>query len=197
MPLFTRFFPLFKISSLFFLIVFPPLPEFSLFFPDFWQIFCCPGVLCPLSPTGYATVSHIFICGLDAHFNTRTKGQEMYKQPYEQQQKAEVQRSLKGLLHPNQKLTCLCSYLKIFDTFTEKWYMHLIVYYPRNSKTALKFKSRPSISWVIDQNIILTVLIHNSKPLGLLEFQCHFWVPWIIYFKIHALFSKKVLIILR
>ena len=37
----------------------------------------------------------------------------------------------------------------------------------------------------------------TSKPLGLLKFQCHFWVPWTICFKMYKLFCKKVLTILR
>ena len=44
-----------------------------------------------------------------------------------------------------------------------------------------------------------TVMIHNLKPLGLLKFQCHFWVPWRIYFKMHRglQYLKKMLIICR
>ena len=63
---------------------------------------------------------------------------------------------IKGVLHPNQKLTCFVLYLKIINTFLKN--NIFIVNCPRNSKI-----SRPSSSWVIDQNNILTVLIHNSK----------------------------------
>ena len=62
---------------------------------------------------------------------------------------------------------------------------------------ALQNLSRPSGSWVIDQNIILTILIHNLKTAGLLNLNDIFRVPWTIYFKMHALFLEKVLIILR
>ena len=51
--------------------------------------------------------------------------------------------------------------------------MHLIVNCSRNSKIAMKFR-RPSGSSVINPNNILTVLIQNSKTVGLLKFQCHF-----------------------
>ena len=46
--------------------------------------------------------------------------------------------------------------------------MHLIIIVQGTEKKALKL-SRPSSSWAIDQNYILTVLIH-----GILKFQCHF-----------------------
>ena len=55
--------------------------------------------------------------------------------------------------------------------------------------------------------VVFELLIQNQhfdcfdlqlkKPLGLLKFQCHFWVPWTIFYKMHMLFIKKVLIILR
>ena len=52
----------------------------------------------------------------------------------------------------------------------------------------------PSSSWVNDQNNILTILTHNSKPLGLhvLRFQCNFWVSWTISLKMHVIFQKGV-----
>ena len=37
----------------------------------------------------------------------------------------------------------------------------------------------------------------TQEPLGLLKCWYHFWVPWTIYYKMHKLFSKNVLIILR
>ena len=36
-----------------------------------------------------------------------------------------------------------------------------------------------------------------QEQLGLLKFQCHFWVSWTIYYQMHMLFFKKVVIILR
>ena len=30
------------------------------------------------------------------------------------------------------------------------------------------------------------------KTLGLLKFQCHFWIPWTIYYKMHCHFVKGV-----
>ena len=52
----------------------------------------------------------------------------------------------------------------------EKWYVYLIVYCSRNSKIALKFRSRPSGCWVIiNQNNILTVLIQNLKAVWLIK----------------------------
>ena len=37
----------------------------------------------------------------------------------------------------------------------------------------------------------------TQELLGLPRFWCYFWVPWTIYYKMHILFFKKVLIILR
>ena len=37
----------------------------------------------------------------------------------------------------------------------------------------------------------------TQELLGLPKFWCYFWVPWTIYYKMHMLFFKKVLIILR
>ena len=42
-------------------------------------------------------------------------------------------------------------------------------------------------------NNILTVLIHDLKPLGVLQFWCHFWVPSTICFnKMHNIFQNGV-----
>ena len=60
--------------------------------------------------------------------------------------------------------------------------MNLILNCPRNSNMHWSLSS-PSGSWVIDGNNILTVLTHNLKKHGLLKFQCHFLVSWIICFK--------------
>ena len=47
----------------------------------------------------------------------------------------------------------------------------------------------------MDQNIILTVWSITLKKI--LKRQCHFWVPWTIYFKMHALVFENVFITLR
>ena len=47
---------------------------------------------------------------------------------------------LKGYCTFNQILPCFQLYLKIINTFFEKWYMHFIENCHRNSKMALKFK---------------------------------------------------------
>ena len=36
-----------------------------------------------------------------------------------------------------------------------------------------------------------TVLIYNLNQLGILKFQCHFWVHWTISYKMHNLFFKN------
>ena len=74
--------------------------------------------------------------------------------------------------------------------------MHIIENCPRNSRWHENV-STPSGSWVIDQNIILTVLIHNLKTAWSTEISMPFIFPWTIYFKMHASFFEKVLIILR
>ena len=74
---------------------------------------------------------------------------------------------LKGELHPKPKIRMHFElYLKIIDILLKNnIYMHLIVNCPRNSKMALNL-SRPNGSWVIDQNITKTVLIHNLKAVA-------------------------------
>ena len=48
---------------------------------------------------------------------------------------------------------------------------------------ALKLKyAKWFLTSVLDQNIILTVLMHNLKTFGQLKFQSHFCVPWTINF---------------
>ena len=95
--------------------------------------------------------------------------------------------TLTGELHPNQKCAYFVLYLKIIITFWKYNICILIAYCPRNWKMELKFSMSSScLFWSITQ-----------EPLGLLKFQCYFWVPWTIYYKIHMLFFKKVLIILR
>ena len=63
---------------------------------------------------------------------------------------------------PNQKLACFVLYLKIINTFL----LFFSAFYDKLSKelkNSIKIFSRPSGSWIIDQNNILTVLIHNLK----------------------------------
>ena len=64
-------------------------------------------------------------------------------------------------------------------------------------KKGTNILARPNSSWVIDPNTIFTVL----KLLGPFRFQCHYWVAWIIYYKIHipwpyfwrfCVFSQKI-----
>ena len=42
------------------------------------------------------------------------------------------------------------------------------------------------------KNFESTVFIIREYAFGLWKFQCHFWVPWTICFKIHILFFKKL-----
>ena len=72
--------------------------------------------------------------------------------------------------------------------------MYLIVNCPRNSKMASNW-SKSSDSWVIGQNIIFTVLINNLKTTWPTKTSMPFLIPWTIYFKMHALFYEKVLMI--
>ena len=37
----------------------------------------------------------------------------------------------------------------------------------------------------------------TQEPHGLPKFWCYLWVPWTIYYKMHILLFKKMLIILR
>ena len=106
---------------------------------------------------------------------------------------------LRGYCTPNQKLGCFCVLSQNYQHLFDKWYMHLIENCPRNSKLALNL-SRPNGSWVIDQTIFLTVLIHNLKTtwstkismpfFSIFEFLGQFVLKCISFF-------KKVLIILR
>ena len=74
-------------------------------------------------------------------------------------------------------------------------------------KNSIKNLSRQNSSWVLDQNnfclktifcLFWSTTMTTWKSLGLLKFQCHFWVPLTICFKMHHMvFFKKMLIISR
>ena len=97
---------------------------------------------------------------------------------------------IRGYCTPKQKLSCFVFYLKIINTFmkniicilqyivqgTQKWHWNL---------------RKPSSSWVIDQNIILTILIHDLKTAWSTKILMPVFSSFsTIYFKIHALFFK-------
>ena len=73
---------------------------------------------------------------------------------------------------PCKKIAYFVLYLNFISTFLNVD-IHLIVNCLRNSKMTSKL-SRPSGSWVFDQNNILTVLIHNLNPLSLLKISLEF-----------------------
>ena len=87
-------------------------------------------------------------------------------------------------------------YLKVTNTFlknnicflkhivhgTQKWHWNLV----DQVVFKLRIKTVEILFWSITQ-----------EQLGLLQFQCQFWVPWTVYYKMHISFFKKVLIILR
>ena len=107
-----------------------------------------------------------------------------------------MKNNLKGVLHSNQKLTCFVLYLKIINTFSKMMYAS----YSKLSmklKNSIKNLGRPSGSWVIDHNNILTVLIHKLKNTWPTKMSMPFLSSVTICFKMHILFLKKVLIFLR
>ena len=92
-------------------------------------------------------------------------------------------------LHPKPNLSLFCVLSQNYQHRFEEWFKHGIANCLRDSKMELKFETNRS--WVIEQNNILHVLINNSRPIHLLEFQCHFRVPWTICFRMHTLVFKK------
>ena len=80
----------------------------------------------------------------------------------------DVETFVRGYCTPNQKLPCFVLLSQNYQHLLKDDLMHL-----KELKNGIQ-NYRPSDYGVIDQNIILTVLIHNLKPLGLLKFQCHF-----------------------
>ena len=103
---------------------------------------------------------------------------------------------MKGVLYLlPQKLTCFVLYLKIINTFLKN---NICTF----SKLFKELKN--GIKILVGQAVfklwIKTVKMFGSitqEPLGLPKFWYNFCVPWTIYYKMHMLFFKKVLIILR
>ena len=104
---------------------------------------------------------------------------------------------LRGHCTPDQKLACFVLYLKVINIFMKNIYAS----YSKLSNELKKWHwnlSRPISSWVIDQNIILTVLIHNLKTawptiisMPFLKFLGQYTLRCMHYF------LKKILIIWR
>ena len=90
----------------------------------------------------------------------------------------------------------LCSISKLSTLFREMIYASYSKF-SKELKNSIKIKDRPSRSWVIDTNNILTVLIYNLKIAWPTNISMPFWVPWTIYYQMHMLFFKKELIISR
>ena len=98
---------------------------------------------------------------------------------------------LRGNCTRNPKLTCFAPNLKIVNTFLQ------------NSKLSKELKNGIGISesqavfklWIKTVKILLWSV--TQELLGLLKFKCSFWVSWTIYYKMHILFFRKVLTILR
>ena len=77
-----------------------------------------------------------------------------------------------------QKLACFVLYLKISIFFWKilyASYRKLFKEVKNNNKIKVG-QAVLELSCYWSKHIILTVLICNLKPLGLLKFQCHFWV---------------------
>ena len=76
--------------------------------------------------------------------------------------------------------------------FRQKRRYDLLALSPRHSV------NRNSKNSIIDPNNILIVLIHNLKTAWPAKnFNAIFSVPWVVNYKMHILFFKKVLMILR
>ena len=91
---------------------------------------------------------------------------------------------------PNQKSACFVPYLKII--ILKK------IIYVSYSKSPKELKNGIEILvgqktffklWIKTVKILFGPII--QEPLGLLKFQCYFWVPWTIYYKMHTLSLKK------
>ena len=100
---------------------------------------------------------------------------------------------------PKLSLFCLCS---ISKSSTHFWKM-IYTFYSELSK-----KLKNIIKLLVGQRLLsywskqhfdfffwyvtFTAWPTKKKVFGLLKFQCHFWVPWTIYYKIHIIFQKSV-----
>ena len=98
---------------------------------------------------------------------------------------------LRGYCAPtpkSSKISLFCALSQNYQHLFDKWCMHLIVNCPRNSKIASKLRQAKWFLSYWSKTNIFTVWSIISKSLGLLKFQCHFWVPWTISYKMHNLF---------
>ena len=100
-----------------------------------------------------------------------------------------LDKSLKGVMHPNQKLACFVCYLKIINTFL------------KNNICIWKQIAQGTQNGI--EILIGEVMNQNSQNIGLIKNSRTAWptyyfrVPWTIYYKCHILFFNKMLIILR
>ena len=105
--------------------------------------------------------------------------------------------TLRGNCTPNHKLTCFVLYLKTINTFLKKKIYASYSKLSKELKNWIEIYVGPAVLklWIKIVKILFWSITHEL--LDLLKFQCYFWVPWTIYYKMHTLFFKKVLIILR
>ena len=97
---------------------------------------------------------------------------------------------LRGNCTPYQKLACFVLFLKLSTSFCK-------IIYASYSKLSKELKNGIEILvgpaviklWIKKVKILFWSI--TQEPLGLLKFQCYFWVPLTIYYKMHISFSKK------
>ena len=99
---------------------------------------------------------------------------------------------LSGNYTSNRNWVCFVCYLKIINTFFERWYSYLKANCRRNSKNVNL--SSPSGSWVIEKIMMFRSIA--QEPLDLLKIM-PFWVSETICFMVHILFLKTVMTIVR
>ena len=131
----------------------------------------------------------------------KTKKQKQNKTKQQQQQQQQKQNKKQvgtpwGLCTPNQKLALFCMLSQNYQSFFFLSFFFFFFFFLQNSVYILKqmiqgiqkwhwnFRSPTGFS-VINQNSQNIVLINN------LRFECYFWVPWTIYYKMHILFFFK------
>ena len=127
---------------------------------------------------------------------TRQKWNWVMQYPFLSAYKNGKKIGLRGYCTSYPKLPCLCSISKLSTPWK-------IVYAPY-SKLPKELKN--GIEFLLGQVVFFRFRIKTFKMLfgsvtqellGLLKVWCYFWVPLTIYYKMHTLFFKKVLIILR
>ena len=104
--------------------------------------------------------------------------------------------SLRGYCTQNWNWVCLCA-ISNYLHFFMKWYDVSWSKFSEKLRNGIKISVGQVVLELQFKTIFFMFWWISHELLGLLKWQCHFWVSQTICFRMHQLFFKKMLIILR